>query len=128
MARQMTEKRRAQVREANRRWKERNPDKAKAARDRANAKRTSADNKRYKLKYTYGITVEDYQRLLQSQEGLCAICRLPPGDEVLHVDHDHVTGKVRGLLHSNCNRGLGLFCDNPEALRRAAEYVEKSKQ
>jgi Recombination endonuclease VII len=59
--------------------------------------------------------------MLESQDGLCAICRAAPA---VHVDHDHVTGAVRALLCFNCNGGLGQFKDDPGLLHLAAFYVE----
>jgi hypothetical protein len=60
----------------------------------------------YGLKRRYGITVEEYDELLSQQEGRCAICyRIV--EETLCVDHNHVTGKIRGLLCTRCNRSLG---------------------
>lgn len=63
------------------------------------------------------------------QGGVCAICLGPPAEgdrgDRLHVDHDHVTGEVRGLLCSHCNTALGKFRDDPARLRRAAEYLER---
>jgi len=75
----------------------------------------------------YGLTPVDYAAMLDAQGGRCAIC----GEEAertarrLSVDHCHATGKVRGLLCRDCNVGLGVFGDEAEALRRAAEYLEK---
>jgi hypothetical protein len=75
----------------------------------------------------YGITVEEYDRILERQGGGCAICgRKDAGDSrrtTFHVDHCHTTGKVRGLLCSNCNTGVGKFEDDPERLERAAMYL-----
>ncbi len=73
------------------------------------------------LEKRYGITEEAYKDFLERQGGLCAICRglmSPP-----HVDHCHSSGKVRGLLCSECNLGLGKFKDNPEFLSRATSYL-----
>jgi len=76
---------------------------------------------------------EIYEKLFQSQKGLCAICDRPEtnvknGKIVnLSVDHDHATGTVRGLLCSNCNTAIGLLRDNPELLFRAIKFLEKSK-
>jgi Autographiviridae endonuclease VII len=81
----------------------------------------------YRRKKKYGLTRDEYEKLLTEQGGLCIIC----GDEVgeaLRVDHDHTTGKVRGLLCSSCNTGLGYFYDNPESLRKAAWYLEKNAE
>jgi hypothetical protein len=75
--------------------------------------------RRTKLK-RYGLTIEDYEVILQTQRGRCAICR---GPAPTNVDHDHVTGKVRGILCQRCNIGLGIFYDDPEILKRAIEYL-----
>lgn len=69
---------------------------------------------------TYGLTQETYDELRTAQLDACAICRQRVS---LHIDHDHVTGAVRGLLCSTCNTGLGMFRDDPVALRRAALYL-----
>lgn len=71
----------------------------------------------------YGLTLEGYEGMLLEQGGGCAICGLPPGTRALHVDHDHRTGEVRGLLCNNCNQGLGRFRDEPDALVAAAMYL-----
>lgn len=72
----------------------------------------------------YGLTLDDYNVLLDAQDGQCAICPAKPSNRVLAVDHCHETGRVRALLCGACNLGLGNFRDNPERLRRAAEYLE----
>ncbi len=78
-----------------------------------------------KLKARFGISMEEYSRLLELQEHKCLVC----GDSEsymghrLAVDHDHTTGRIRGLLCKGCNIGLGNFKDDPELLRRAAEYL-----
>jgi hypothetical protein len=76
---------------------------------------------------TYGISGEEYLALKKAQNGLCAICGPWTGRNgryvSLSVDHNHRTGEVRGLLCRVCNRILGLFRDNPEAFRRAADYL-----
>ena len=76
-------------------------------------------------KSTYGITIEDYDRMLAEQGGKCAICPRtnPVNGGRFHVDHDHNTGKIRGLLCSNCNTSIGLAQDNPEILISAAHYI-----
>lgn len=83
-------------------------------------------NRKATLKRYYGITVEEYDALLVAQGGLCAICRGPQthGRENLDVDHCHATGRIRGLLCSHCNRGIGLLGDDPERMRAAAAYLE----
>ena len=64
-----------------------------------------------------------YDTLFKKQGGVCYICGNPPGKKKLAVDHNHVTGKIRGLLCNNCNRGLGLFKDNGKLLARALIYL-----
>lgn len=78
----------------------------------------------------YGITDDQYQAMVEVQEGLCAICAQPPtpvkGRTLrLHIDHDHDTGEVRGLLCGLCNQGLGQFKDDPARLVAAADYLLK---
>ena len=74
---------------------------------------------------TYGLTAERYAELVALFNGNCHICqRAPTGRSRLHVDHDHASGRVRGLLCSQCNVSLGNFRDNPLILRAAAEYLE----
>lgn len=74
----------------------------------------------------WGLEPEDYDELLTSQNGVCAICAHPPGPRdkgVLHIDHDHTTGEIRGLLCAACNSALGLFRDSSELLDEAARYL-----
>lgn len=78
------------------------------------------------IKRTYDLTYEDYEELLESQNNCCAICGSRIGNSKtsrLFVDHCHNTTKVRGLLCSNCNHGLGQFKDSPKLLKRAIEYL-----
>lgn len=77
---------------------------------------------------TYGIDAEQYRSLLTAQGHRCAICGNRPVTERLAVDHDHRTGKVRGLLCSRCNHDLlGAAHDSVEVLRRAVAYLEKAE-
>jgi hypothetical protein len=89
---------------------------------RTNAKYVAAQKRRH-LMARYGITVDHYDAMLVSQRGLCAICRQPVGAKTFNVDHCHETGVVRGLLCHLCNRGLGLFRDNPNLLVEAIKYL-----
>lgn len=68
---------------------------------------------------------DDYDRLWEDQEAACAICKaaLVWDSKTTHVDHDHATGKIRGLLCSTCNQGLGSFRDDPVLLEAAAAYL-----
>jgi len=80
----------------------------------------------YTLKHRQGITKEEYQNLFAQQDGVCAICS-KPYSRLLDVDHDHSTGKIRGLLCGPCNRGLGQFQDNIALLAAAIEYLTRSE-
>lgn len=94
------------------------------------SKRMGRNNK---LKKQYGLTIEDIETMLKNQNYKCAIC----GGEIFlfgssknltaHVDHDHKTGKVRGLLCHECNTGLGKFRDNTNYLLSAISYLKKNK-
>jgi Recombination endonuclease VII len=77
----------------------------------------------HRLKFLYGISIEDYNALLAQQGGACAICRKRPAYR-LCVDHCHATKKVRRLLCRGCNFGIGYFGDDPRLLRAAAAYLE----
>ena len=77
-----------------------------------------------KLKHQYGISIEEYDRLLTRQNGGCAICGSPPKTKNLAIDHCHKTGKIRGLLCVSCNVMLGYAKDQPRRLRLGAQYLE----
>lgn len=74
------------------------------------------------LKRRYGLTLADYDRMLEEQNVACAICQEPKVYN-LHVDHCHTTNKVRGLLCAQCNRAIGLLRDNTESVARLATYL-----
>lgn len=82
-------------------------------------------NRDTKLRKAYGISLAEYNEMLKSQGGKCAICGgcEPIEDRMMAVDHCHTTGKVRGILCSNCNRAIGLFRDNIESLKNAIKYL-----
>lgn len=85
-----------------------------------------------RLKEGYGVSLEQYEDMLVQQDGKCAICRNPPrgGNHVshrLHVDHDHTTGRIRGLLCHQCNTGIGFLGESPDRLIAAATYVRERK-
>lgn len=77
-----------------------------------------------------GLDVSAYERLLTQQRGVCAICGRGPSGRfgVLCVDHDHATSKVRGLLCSRCNTGIGQFMDDAGLLAKATRYLRKHKR
>lgn len=90
--------------------------------------------RRAQLKKSYGITPEEYDALLAAQGGVCKICNqseMATRNGVpmrMPVDHCHTTGRVRGLLCSLCNKGLGSFRDDTEILKHAIRYLEEVKQ
>ena len=81
------------------------------------------------VKAKYGITLEEYETRLQAQNGLCKICQqsIPLGKDS-HLDHNHLTGHLRGFLCEDCNKGLGRFKDNQELLRNAIIYLSEYSQ
>lgn len=113
------------LRKWNREYHQRNPPK----------KRTPEQNRRYYRAYhrnvylqkKFGITESDYEVMVATQGGKCAICGTTEprgnGHKKFHVDHCHRTGLVRGLLCSRCNLGLGAFLDDVSVLQRAIEYL-----
>ena len=99
------------IRALSKAWRLRNPDKVKDA----------------YLRRKFGITLDQFKALNEFQSGLCAICDGPPNgkyDHTLYVDHDHRTGRVRGLLCDNCNVVLGRVDDSPDLLSRMISYLE----
>jgi hypothetical protein len=133
---------------ASKEWRQKNPEKARAAsqrqREKSPEKALSAGRK-YRLKRTpeqherdkrasqawhykthYGMTLDDYYKRLEAQGGHCALCPRTPDQErhgKLHVDHDHTTGRVRGLLCLPCNHALGILGDNEAGLLHALAYI-----
>ena len=89
-----------------------------------NAVILSEKRKVRKLAKFYGISMDEYGSMLDTQSNLCSIC----GTEMSkpHIDHCHKSGKVRGILCRDCNLVLGFAKDKPDILRKAAEYLEKS--
>jgi hypothetical protein len=71
----------------------------------------------------YGITLEEYYKMLEAQGGKCAICGGGTTKQFYNVDHNHATGEMRGLLCSPCNRILGTWRDRPEVADAAASFL-----
>ncbi len=98
--------------------------------NKATYQRKSIDWRASDLRKKFGLTLEAYTKILEAQNGVCAICRQPEtatrnGRALnLAVDHDHVTGKIRGLLCGCCNTSLGGFKDNPLILSNAIAYLK----
>lgn len=80
-----------------------------------------------RLRYSFGITVDDYETQLKRQGNRCAICGTvdPGGCGEFHVDHSHQTGHLRGLLCMRCNQALGLLNDDPKRTQAATEYLSR---
>lgn len=100
-----------------------------------NSERANENRRRWNLENLYGLTVEGYDQMLANQGGVCAICG--NGEPTAHgrtgtqfrlaVDHDHETGRVRGLLCQKCNRSIGLLDDDVDLLKRAIDYLQKGR-
>ncbi len=87
----------------------------------------------------FGLTADDYNKMLKTQKGLCAICGQPETMLIncsnkekrirpLSIDHDHKTGETRGLLCNKCNQGIARFDENIEYFANAISYIEKHKK
>ena len=113
-------------------WVEKNREKVNAS----NRKKYNSLSPEEKIKRNrkqqislYGLTVDQYDAMLMEQNYVCAICEKPEkssSKKVLSIDHDHTTGKVRGLLCDTCNSGLGHFFDNLDFLESAVLYLKCS--
>ena len=84
----------------------------------------SARGRRDHLKRIFGLTPEALDAVIASQGGVCAICR---DSKPQHIDHDHRSGRVRGVLCGPCNMGLGLFKDDPRRLDAASDYLHRDR-
>lgn len=105
----------------NKEYNERNPEK------------TTARRRCGQLKFKYNLSNEEYNRLVELQNGICAICNKVPNYNLrynyqLVIDHDHENSSVRSLLCHKCNQALGLFKDNIETIKSAYEYLIQHKK
>ena len=109
-----------------RRWQVDNADRRQAYQEeyKQSGRKRIADRKSH-LKRTFGLSEVDYERILAQQGGGCAICGRVPGSRHLHVDHDHDTGDVRGLLCFACNVAIGHLRDDPMIAVRLIDYLER---
>lgn len=82
----------------------------------------------YDLNEKYGLSIEKYDELLIESCGKCALCGKPFDNYIREpaVDHNHVTGEIRGLLHAKCNKAIGLFNEDTAALLNAIKYLTQS--
>lgn len=120
----------ASNRERARRWQQQNSERYRAKQQQyVDEGRKQAWNRKSYLKRRYGLTLEQYDEMLAAQGGVCAICRKPrPEERTLHIDHDHQTGKIRGLLCFRCNNALGDFDEEYELFVRAADYLDRDDE
>lgn len=98
--------------------------------DRERAKKTPDQLRDDRYRWKFGITLDDYHKMLEKQDGRCGICKSTEAGGrwgTFAVDHCHTTGKVRGLLCSNCNNGIGKLGDTVEALESALDYLRRSQ-
>jgi recombination endonuclease VII len=92
---------------------------------RANPEKRRQKRRREQLWRRYGIKWRQKALVFEASDGLCALCYDAPATQ---IDHDHVTGRIRGALCADCNRGLGCFGDDPERLRLAVEYLTEAHE
>jgi Recombination endonuclease VII len=107
------------------RWQQENKDRVNEVSRRRRAERGDEYKRKEReghLLRKYGIRIRDFETLLYAQMGFCAICGRNERHR-LHVDHDHETGVVRGLLCGKCNKAIGLLDDEPRLLRSAEDYL-----
>lgn len=121
---------REKVKARNQAWREANRDKIRDSSREYYQKNVAGQydreaRRKSHVKNTYGLSLDEIKRAEVDQEGRCAICR---SEVKLHIDHDHETGKFRGLLCGPCNRGLGMFKDNPDLLISSAAYLLQQGQ
>lgn len=113
--------------EAHRDWRSRNPEKAKAARERQSIV-SRRNYSRFSRARSRGIKITREEFELAVQQTFCDICRktIVPGTRGHHLDHDHTTGQFRGVLCHGCNTSLGHLKDDPEVLRSAIRYLSEA--
>ena len=119
-------------------WAKNNKDKVSEKNTKSHERRKSyyqsevgvQSSRRAHLKRKYDMKLEEYNEILEKQNGVCDICNEPESgsrNNFLAVDHSHETNKIRGLLCTTCNRAIGLFKDDIEVLEKAIKYLKKHK-
>lgn len=109
-------------------WRVNNNDRYKWLMEKMNSDRKEKGYYRtWHLRDKFGIIVDQYKEILNSQGGGCAICRstFPARRQSFHIDHDYLTGEIRGLLCHNCNRGIGYLQDSIKILQKSIQYLSK---
>jgi hypothetical protein len=107
------------------RWQQANADRVNAVQRRRRADpQVKQQMRAYHLKRTYGVSIDEYEAMLAEQDDGCGMCGRPPSEAIsLHIDHDHRTGRIRGLLCFRCNNSLGDLEDNPDLLLAGVRYL-----
>ena len=104
------------------------PEAKKRQKEFRQSKKGRLSNRRSVVKCNYGITLEQYDKMFEAQGNSCAICNgVNKSGRKLSVDHDHKTGKVRGLLCGKCNHGIGQFNDSVRLLQKVISYLRAAK-
>lgn len=77
------------------------------------------------LRYIYGIDLIEFNNMLNNQKGKCYLCETMISGKRAHLDHNHTTGKIRKVLCSNCNTGIGLLKESPDFFKKCIKYLEE---
>jgi hypothetical protein len=114
-------------------WAKNNPDKVRKNGLKYRSSHREEEKNRA-LKYKYSLSSEDYENILEKQNGVCVVCGREEtavdrngNIKKLQVDHDHITGEIRGLLCSTCNRGIGYLQDDIYIVEKALQYLKEYK-
>lgn len=123
------EERRERLNDNQRRWQLKHPNYDKEYKAKHRTVRLQK-KREYHIKVKFGISLEDYEKILLAQDGRCAVCNREAKafTRKLAVDHCHVTGKIRGLLCFGCNSSLGKFGDDLKLLEAAMTYLRRQNQ
>ena len=112
-------------------YNKKHPEKVKIwNKNRDKSPKTIATNKDRLFRFNFGITLKEYYKILDSQNSVCAICKkkeMTTKKKMLGIDHNHNTGKIRGLLCSKCNSLLGFSNDNINILNNAKKYLKRGE-
>ena len=109
-----------------RNWRLKNPNYSRDWKDKHPGWYKPSIYRKYRLKKTYGIDVNEYEKLFKKQNGKCAICEGKPGGRwnTFMIDHNHSTGFIRGLLCLKCNRAIGLIKDDIQIAKKIIKYLK----
>jgi len=122
------------IREYEKNYRTNNKEKMSIINKRTKNKAKLKDPEKFKIKSRnswyktrFGLSIEDFNKLFEEQNGCCAICGRHQSEvtKTFHVDHNHTTNKIRELLCPTCNQGLGFFKENIQYLENAIKYIQK---